>query len=1063
MKSIHVCALLFLISGSFLSAAQYAWQEPHAEVLPTGDLKWKPLSYTFEAGDSVRYIDFANGNDKNDGTAKDSAWKHHPWDGNASDKAKACSGIHIYVFKGGVTYRGRLVASESGTPGNPIRLCSDPSWGDGPAVLSGSEIVKGFKKAGAHPKTPDADKVWSVKLDWAPRMVWMRTDSDEVINIPLARTPNWTVTDPEDTMSEWFEWENPEWWKNENVTTTVGKKKMKKGTDRKNLTEDADYYKDAIIWSEWSVVMGTPYPSQVEAVPGKGQLAFQGMWWGTSTKLRNGHRYFLEDKPHYLDSAGEYWFDKKGNGGTLYIRLPDDADPNQATVEVAKRYGIIEDVASDKAPPRLDVLRDKKNDPGTVSDKGVSNVEFAGLTFEFNNTWWDHWYPSWMHKEVTTAGIRLRGSTDAVHIHHCHFRHVIAGIRINPINVNAKNGSIHVSDNVFEYTGDAAVAIGKGATSVEHIDFLRNKCYMIGMRPDRQSSGHAVNINFPTTMHVAGNILDRTYGAGLFLFGGKGSGAAGHKPLSRHLVHHNKVSNSLLRANDWGGIEAWQGGPFYIYNNISANPGGLWQGRMKRDSFNSRLGFAYYLDGGFKNYLFNNIAWGLNNEQGNYKCNAYAFYEAVGTIHNSFINNTIYRFASGSSWSPRGGHHHFVGNVWSDISDKVFHHGKLKEDKSKSPVEYPHELMAYGPNVFHKIKGTFGQFENLPPVEDQKMKDFKTMEAAVKRNKTINAQLGIYTDKQVLRDPANWDLRPVPGSPAIDNGAIHFVPWGLYGMVGEWNFYHDGKNVNKIPDEHWFLKDYMTNRATYHQAPQYPLTAVNVTDDNYVAGPLETWVKGALQLNGEDQYAMITHADLDKPFEYKKKIGRRQFEDTVVEGTQLKNASIHDSNFLLEIYVKADKSNTDSILFSKMDDAGFELAINKSGGVSFGLKGKESASLNSKISINDGEWHHIIAEADRSAKKLTIYIDGNEDTSGAGVGPVSLLNSADLYVGGSPDGRCLNGAIEFARVSLGTLKDARTTIDELYTWQFDGPHLRDFAGNEPVGQRDAGALEHIGE
>ena len=31
-------------------------------------------------------------------------------------------------------------------------------------------------------------------------------------------------------------------------------------------------------------------------------------------------RYYLEDKPQYLDDPeGEYWFEKKGNGGRLYL------------------------------------------------------------------------------------------------------------------------------------------------------------------------------------------------------------------------------------------------------------------------------------------------------------------------------------------------------------------------------------------------------------------------------------------------------------------------------------------------------------------------------------------------------------------------------------------------------------------------------------------------------------------------------------------------------------------------------------------------------------------------
>jgi hypothetical protein len=70
-------------------------------------------------------------------------------------------------------------------------------------------------------------------------------------------------------------------------------------------------------------------------------------------------------------------------------------------------------------------------------------------------------------------------------------------------------------------------------------------------------------------------------------------------------------------------------------------------------------------------------------------------------------------------------------------------------------------------------------------------------------------------------------------------------------------------------------------------------------------------------------------------------------------------------------------------------------------------------------------------------------------------------NGSDLFVCGMPEGHCLQGTVEFLRISLGTLKDAKTDINELYAWQFDGPFLRDFAGRTPTGKRDAGALEFV--
>ena len=45
------------------------------------------------------------------------------------------------------------------------------------------------------------------------------------------------------------------------------------------------------------------------------------------------------------------------------------------------------------------------------------------------------------------------------------------------------------------------------------------------------------------------------------------------------------------------------------------------------------------------------------------------------------------------------------------------------------------------------------------------------------------------------------------------------------------------------------------------------------------------------------------------------------------------------------------------------------------------------------------------------------------------------------------------------RLARGTLADAKTTIEELHAWQFDGPALRDFTGQpRPEGSGSAGAI-----
>jgi len=153
------------------AAAEFPWQDPHAEVLPNGDLDLRQEPFAFEAGDTVRYIDYEAGDDGAAGT-RDTPWKHHPWDPSAGGTAAQHAGPTTYVFKGGVTYRGALTVDESGTAEEPIRLTRYPDWGDGEARIYGSrQITSGWQRGADHADIPDPERVWWIDLDTAPRCV----------------------------------------------------------------------------------------------------------------------------------------------------------------------------------------------------------------------------------------------------------------------------------------------------------------------------------------------------------------------------------------------------------------------------------------------------------------------------------------------------------------------------------------------------------------------------------------------------------------------------------------------------------------------------------------------------------------------------------------------------------------------------------------------------------------------------------------------------------------------------------------------------------------------------
>jgi hypothetical protein len=1040
--------------------ARWRWAQQDAQVAPTGDLAWAPQPFRYEPGKVVRYIDFDAGSDDSDGASATSAWKHHPWDPAAAGKAKAQTGSITYVFKRGVVYRGELRPAEDGAAGDPIRLTADPAWGAGAAVICGSEQVAKWTKGADRAEIPDADTVWWADLDFAPRCVWIK-HGDAIQRIELAREPNWTVSDPDDVRKGWYVFHQPgDGWGGGGITSIQGHR-AHIGFDPKDLTKGADAYVGAVAHVEYGIVMSTPFPTAVEGFDDKRKgIIFQGIWFGDSERILTGCHFYLEDKPQFLDSPGEFWFAKKGGGGRLYLRLPGDADPNAWDVEAAKRVNLIE-------------------------SRGISHLAVSGLTFRFTNVAWDLVQPWWGEPNVDGAAIRIRGAAEDIAIANCRFDHCSKAVRIDATASVAPNGGekrdgefpigpVAVADNDIDQTDHGAITIV--CHRMGDISILRNHLHEIGLRTFRQDHSHAIDIEYPRTMEVGGNVIERCTGAGLFLFGGKGEADDHEIPLTRNLVHHNKVVDSLLGANDWGGIETWYGGPFYLYDNISARPNGTWWGWFRHNPGSGSDGFAYYHDHAYKNYDFNDIAYGASIDPNSQYSGAAGYQEACPTVENALFNCTDYRFWNGSNWSPAGGRHLFLGNVFDDIGCFVFRHGQLKEDKGPAKEPYPHHSMAYGSNVFSRvpsavkrdaqgaISSAFGVYE-VPPAGSQPLGygSPADMAASFAAHHGIADDVGILAPESPLMDPEKGDLRPKPGSAASGRGVKVFVPWGLARTVGEWLFRKDGGDAAHVNDGHFYMMPYYVDGTNYRSCPMNNLTIVNDAAGDHVPGPLEDWCDGALAFNGKDLYATITQAEMAKPYEYTRHSGSGRTakkERVAAAGLDLATPDIGATSMIVEAYLQA---KGPGVLVSKIADSGYQLAINKAGGATFTVRaGGSAVAAASGAIIADGKWHHLLAEFDRAAGTLTVYTDGIRTASAkAAIGAdASLANDADFLVGKGNAGSFFSGALEFLRVTRSSLSESATSIEELYDWELDGPFLRDFAGNAPAAgkKRDAGAL-----
>ncbi len=856
MKKLTLLPLILLLLIQGVSADNFPWQETQARVLATGDLEYAPKPFKFVTGDSLRYIDFEGGNDTNDGSIH-APWKHHPWDADATGKAKAAAnGVHTYVFKGGVTYRGalKIPGSAAGTSEEPVRLTRDPSWGDGPATINGAEVVTGWTKD-AHPDMPDGTKVWSADVNFLPRNIWVVGDDGEVSRLKLARWPNWEVSDPLDHMAEWPTWDNPRWWTDNNKTKIDGKTRHI-GID-KDLPKPLSDLKDATVWSEWGIVMGSPYPAYIEGVvESKNGIAFTDTWApGAGNQIITGNRYYLENLPKFLDEPGEFWVEKTGrNSAKIYLRLLNDADPNGATIEAARHYDLI-------------------------SAAKMEHIHITGLTFRFGNIGWDYNNFTWAADNLEPAAVRLEGEGDGILIAHNTFEHLPLPVHIDVASVTQRIGTVTVADNTMTDTDLGAIWIANATPhksaaqgSLESINILRNRLRDIGFRISRGGHGHAVNVRFPQTSLMAGNFLNRIAGWGLSVFGGKASGRKDFTAdLSRNLIHHNRVEDVLLASNDWGGIETWQGGSHYTFNNVVINARGYKNWLSVNNSETSAFGHAYYMDGSFKNYLFNNIGLGENNDLGTQYQNVTAI-QNILSFENWYFNNSFHKFVEMTrQQSPAAGRRYFLGNVFSDISKFLFRHAN-PEDTEPDPnadhytqaSKFFYDTIAYTGNIIYGLAGRLGTFEETGFVYD----GVQGFADALVKVKAMATDVGILTDEPPLADPDAMDWRPTPGSVARDIDIQVFVPWALARPVGEWQFALNRNDPASIIDEAWFMTgDYDQRQNYYKERPTYPLQADGVDASNYVAGPLANWTKTALRLNGTDEYLAISDATLHKTIE----------------------------------------------------------------------------------------------------------------------------------------------------------------------------------------------------
>jgi hypothetical protein len=1154
-KKFLAAALLVLMAALITNAREYLWQKPQATVTVTGAVLWKPEPFIDDlAGQDVRFIDYENGNDANDGRTRETPWKHHPWDYNATGNARAASGVKTYVFKRGVFYRGQLFADESGTKEQPVRLTSTATWGKGEAIFTGSvklpaEWMKATSPEISIPnRLAEPEKVWAIdlkKTEWwnngfpgyiaveavnyrnrrrsiEPPFIGLFTinrDGTATTN-HLAQEPDWQPIGREFAHDYWPAFDG----NSKPFTDEQGNEVLEYGAMDDALKGfPQDYFNGAIIWKTYPSLMGgaTPTRPLQEKVVNQetGHSAFTYRPEDGALALTNnrgfskGTRYKIENLPQHLDCDGELYLDKEN---VLFFRPSNNADPNDLHLELTINDGNI-------------VIEDQ------------SNIEISGLGFRYTDG----------------TSIELRGSCESVNIHHCHFRDLMKYAIGNSLRPDKELWSeyrdpaewkadwmndIVVADNQLYNIWDMAIRFYDGRSyenwllrqskswpwgQLGHIEVLRNRLEDIGIYHQGRpwASIPALSVIRAETGVVAGNIIKRSVGSGIMVQGGVTEGMKGAEvPLCRILVYNNSTEDTALGVNDYGGFSLWQSGVIYVYNNNIGNSVGYMPGGLFGTGRPINLSYPFYVDGGFKIVGFNNIVWSSTIDPAEpYRSQTAGYFSVFGFL-NHFTNNTLFRHGEALGGSS-GNRTDVISNVFADISQDFLMNNRVENpslvgggDTGASGIQGIPSL-AYGRNFFHgnAVAGELvssGRRGQIKVPLDVKAKTIDEMAKQMQSFPLRYGQLGekledlpiageFYTHALKEEGATGADFRLKENSLAVDNGATYFMPWALARNVGEWNFTENRADPTKVVDYSFYMREVHFERFMYSWVPYNSIQFNEATLEDYVPAPSEDWVNGAMSFNGK-RYGSVSDAAMREDVKivinqyitghdqrtwdrWMQMEGKEQWtipepakglnnegvplfgddQTMAYAGERRKTLISKTDNLLLEVKFKTEPGNTGGYLMSKHDGStGYRVYVDKKGYACFDISSNGTHySVKTKSKVNDGHWHHVLAEIDRKTGRMTIYLNGKtegEIMSGLPAN-VSIDNPSDFVVGksGANDGGYLKGAIDFMRVCHGTLEDAKTSIGELYAWQFvNGPHLFDMRGEKAKGKRrDAGALE----
>lgn len=405
------------------------------------------------------FIDYVNGDDRNDGLSPETAWKHAPGDINAAENPANIvlePGVTV-LFRGGVIYPGTISIPISGTSTDPVTYRGQ-GWGCEKAIIFGADPIPGDWARCTVSACQDFPDITSIYyIDIADTMLQGLGESGMIVMDQIFEDSERLVYahwPDQQNVNDTYRFEMAQNFTGSTSTTI---------TDSTNLPDvPDDYWNGAVLKlfcgsgiNETHLYTITDYDSTTRTITVEKAMRSRP---GEDAPDPAKDKYAIMNHPYALDSPGEFFIDYTAD--RLYVMSNAQDNPAEHDIEISRLSGT-------NATSGFEILRESRSNL-VIDGFKIKGFSQHGIAFERYDMLYAYDYENIVLKnnEISNNlgnGIRMRCTAiNSITIDsNTIYYHELKGIHIVPEN----NDNIKIINNYFHENNDDGIQLSHNVSN----------------------------------------------------------------------------------------------------------------------------------------------------------------------------------------------------------------------------------------------------------------------------------------------------------------------------------------------------------------------------------------------------------------------------------------------------------------------------------------------------------------------------------------------------------------------------------------------------------------------